>query len=103
MRFVWGFGILAVWIGLLNFGMAIVTMVTVKGVYIPLWAIPAVAIGVLVFCTLIGHYFEKWDIWNRMTSHGNKAANPEISEILTNTSESKAMLNDIKSLLEPPK
>jgi hypothetical protein len=81
--FIWGFGFLSVFIGLINFGMSIVTMITVKGIYIPLWIIPIVAGSVFLLCTFLGFIAERYDVWNRITSHQNLNANPEFKKLCT--------------------
>ena len=79
--FVYGFGIVSILIGIVNFGMSLVTMITVKGIYIPLWMILVVAVLVIGFCTATGYFFEKYAIWSRITSHQNMNINPEIRQL----------------------
>ena len=92
VRFQWGFGYISILMGLVSFGMSIVTMITVKGIYIPLWTIPIVATMVLALCTMIGYYFEKYDIQNRISSHSNQNANPEFVQMIRDIKEIKEML-----------
>jgi cell division protein FtsW (lipid II flippase) len=68
-------------LGVDSFGMSLVTMLTVKGIYISLWMLLLIGVGVVVFCTGLGYYFEKKDIQNRITSHVNNNANPEVTKM----------------------
>jgi len=93
--FVFGFGIIAILIGIVNFGMNLVTMFTVKGIYMPFWIIPIAVAALVAFCTGIGWFFEKYDIWNRITSHQNRRMNPEIRQMADD-------IKEIRSLLQQP-
>lgn len=96
VRFMWGFGYISVLIGLINFGMNLITMVTVKEIYIPLWVIPIVGGIIILGCTYIGWYFEKYNIQNRITSHLNQAANPEFTQLCKDVKEIKNKLESEK-------
>lgn len=93
--FVFGFGIIAILIGIVNFGMNLVTMFTVKGIYMPFWIIPIAVAALVAFCTGIGWFFEKYDIWNRITSHQNRRMNPEIRQMADD-------IKEIRNLLQQP-
>jgi len=81
VRFQWGYGYVSLAMALTSFGMSLVTMLTVKGIYISVWTLLLIGGGVVVFCTAVGYYFEKKDIQNRITSHVNQTANPEFLKI----------------------
>jgi len=81
VRFQWGYGYVSLAMALISFGMSLVTMLTVKGIYISIWTLGLIGAGVVVFCTGVGYYFEKKDIQNRITSHANKNANPEVTKM----------------------
>ena len=81
VRFQWGYGYVSLAMALISFGMSLVTMLTVKGIYISIWTLGLIGAGVVVFCTGVGYYFEKKDIQNRITSHANKNANPEFKQV----------------------
>lgn len=81
VRFQWGYGYVSLALALISFGMSLVTMLTVKGIYISLWMLLLIGVGVVVFCTGLGYYFEKKDIQNRITSHVNNNANPEVTKM----------------------
>ena len=93
--FVFGFGIIAILIGIVNFGMNLVTMFTVKGIYMPFWIIPIAVAALVAFCTGIGWFLEKYDIWNRITSHQNRRMNPEIRQMADD-------IKEIRNLLQQP-
>jgi len=96
VRFLWGFGYLGVFIGLVNFGVNIITMITVKGFYVPLWVIPIVGAVLILFCTGIGYYFEKHDVQNRIISHANRNANPEFAQQCAEVKEILRILEERK-------
>lgn len=81
--FTQGFAVGSIFIGIVNVGMLFVTLMTVKGIYLPSWIIP-IAVIVLVICFIsIGWFFEKYDIWTRINSHYNTRQNQQIKDILT--------------------
>jgi hypothetical protein len=90
--FDYGFGRTSVVMGLFSFGMSLVTMITVKGIYVPLWAIGFVAGALILFCTGVGYFFERYKIMNRITSHSNRNTNPEIDGICKDIELIKAKL-----------
>ena len=92
-RFVYGFSVISVVIGLVSFGMALITMITVKGIYIPTWMIVIVAGLLILLCTVTGYVFEKYSIWDRITSHQNQKANPEVRQILQEVREIKKIID----------
>ena len=67
--------------GLISFGMALITMITVKGIYVPLWIIPIAGFAIVVMYIIIGWIFEHYDIWSRINSHYNQRQNPEIKQM----------------------
>jgi hypothetical protein len=93
--FVLGFGIIAILIGIVNFGMNVVTMFTVKGIYMPFWIIPIAVAALIGICTGIGYFFERYDIWNRIISHQNQRMNPEIRQMAEDIKEIKRLLKSV--------
>ena len=93
--FFYGFAIVSVVMGIVNFGMVGVTMLTVKGIDIPSWSIILVVIIMMISCTAMGYFFDKNKIWNRVTSYQNQNTNPEIAQMFANLKE---LSNDIKSI-----
>lgn len=81
VRFQWGYGYISLGLAILSFGMSIVTMLTVKGIYISLWMLCGIGIAGLLACLALGYICEKYDVMNRITSHANIAANPEIKKM----------------------
>lgn len=81
VRFQWGYGYISLGLAILSFGMSIVTMLTVKGIYIPMWMLILVGLAGIDCCLILGYFCEKFDIQNRMSSHSNKTANPEFKKL----------------------
>ncbi len=95
--FGWGFSTLGVFFSMINFGVAIITMITVKGIYVPLWMIPVIGVFIIALCTVTGYIAEKYAVWNRITSHMNQNANPEIKQLCADVAE---LRKDFKQLLK---
>lgn len=81
VRFQWGYGYISLALAIMSFGMSIVTMLTVKGIYISLWMLCGIAIAGAIVCFLLGYFCEKYDIMNRIATHINTTANPEIKKM----------------------
>jgi hypothetical protein len=94
--FLYGFGLISVFITVVNFGANQVTMITVKGIFVPLWMVPVVGITIIIFCIVLGYYFEKYHVWNRITSHQNQNMNPEIKQLSDDVKAIKKMLEERK-------
>jgi hypothetical protein len=83
VRFVAGFSMIAIFIGMINFGMILVTMLTVRGIEVPVWFAGIAFVCVMATCTWVGYTFEKYHVWDSITSHQNQTMNPEIREVIT--------------------
>jgi uncharacterized membrane protein AbrB (regulator of aidB expression) len=79
--FTYGFGTVQLPMGIVNLVLIITTLITVKGIYVPIWILPVVVVVVAAGCILLGYWFTKYGIWNRTTSYTNQNANPEIAKI----------------------
>jgi len=90
--FTLGFGVVAVILGIINFCVNIITMLTVKQIYIPLWAVVLLSLFTVIFCVFVGWFFEYYKIWDRMTSHTNRKMNPEIRSIVSDIQKIKVAL-----------
>lgn len=97
--FEYGFGKISLLIGIINFGMLFITMITVKGIYIPAWMIIIFTLIIIALCIIIGYFFEKYAIWNRITSHLNLRVNPEVKQMLQDTQDIKNELAEMKKML----
>lgn len=100
VRFQWGYGYVSLAMAICSFGMAGVTLLTVKGMYIPLWLICGIAIAAIAFCGWLGYFCEKHDIQNRITSHANRNANPEFDQLCKRCERTETI---VKELLEKMK
>jgi hypothetical protein len=99
VRFQWGYGYVSLLMALTSFGMSLVTMLTVKGIYISVWTLLIIGGGVVAFCTIVGYSFEKLDIQNRITSHSNQNANPEFQDIFRKVTKTRDDVELIKKHL----
>jgi len=98
--FLWGFGLIAIAMGITNFCVNLITMLTVKQIYVPLGVGVLLSILMVGFCIFVGWFFEKYKIWDRITSHTQRKANPEIRLIVSELAEIRETLCEIKGRLE---
>lgn len=90
--FIIGFGIVSVLLGVVNFGMIMFTLITVKGIYVPIYAVGIVAAAIIAFCIWLGWFFERHAIQNRITSHTNKRLNTEFDKLCGDVQQIKTLL-----------
>jgi hypothetical protein len=96
LRFFTGFGMISVFMGIVGFGMSLVTMITVKGIYIPAWVIAVIGIMLIVSCWYSGYWYEMIAMWKYEISHTNNVLNPEMLKLCTEVSEIKKLLQERK-------
>jgi hypothetical protein len=94
--FIYGFSTISIFMGIINFGMVMITTITVKGIFVPIWMVPVIGCLLGIICISVGHYFEKYSISNRISSHQNQNMNPEIKQLSDDVKEIKKMLEDKK-------
>ena len=92
-----GFGELAMPLALINFASIIVVMLTQKGITIPMWTIPIVAIVVGVVACTNGWFFQRYEIYSRMASLVNQKQNPEMKQVSDDVIKIKTEVNQISS------
>jgi len=92
VRFTWGYSYINLVIAITSFGLNIITVVTVKGIYMPLWILPIIGVTIIIIGGLIGFYFEKKGVINRINSHANQNANPEFLRLCKDVKEIKDRL-----------
>ena len=76
----------------INFVTIITVLFTQKGIFVPMWVIPVVAIVVIAGCVFIGWFNQKYDIYSRTNSIINQQMNPEIKQISDDVKAIKASL-----------
>ena len=76
-----GFGEISLPMALVNLAMLITTLLTVKGIYIPLWVIPVIAVFVIGGCVFVGWFMQTYEINSRINSLVNQKQNPEIKSM----------------------
>ena len=96
LRFFIGYGMISVFMGILSFGMAAVTMITVKEIYVPLWTIPIVGFVLMLACWYAGYWYEMSNMWALEVSHQNKQMNPELVALCADVAEIKRRLEEKK-------
>lgn len=79
--FLWGFQTVSVIFALTNFGMLLVTLLTVKGIYVPVLVIIPAVILLVMICIFTGYLLIRFSVQQRAQSYNNMNANPEIREL----------------------
>jgi hypothetical protein len=82
--YVWfgvGYGVISLFMAVVNFGMLAITLLTVKGISVPSWSLAVFALLVSLICITIGYLFIKYDIGNQIVEYQNKQMNPQITQI----------------------
>ena len=90
--FEYGFARVSIVLAAVNTGMLIVTVITVKGLYVPLWVVPSVVAVVCVACVVAGYYYETRGIWGKMISRQNRNMNPEFVRLCDDVEKIKRKL-----------
>lgn len=78
--FTQGWAVASILLSIGNTGMSLITMLTVKGIYIPLWAIIFFVSCVCAGILLLGHYWYKSRMQAEVQSYLNYNGNPEWNE-----------------------
>jgi hypothetical protein len=78
----WGIGKLGLYVSAITLGLMIITTLTVKGIYIPVWAFVPIGVAVIATCMFYGWVLDSRNVMARMTSHLNKRGNPEWNEMV---------------------
>ena len=94
--FEYGIGKLGIYIGMVNLGLLIVTMLTVKGIYFPVWSIIPIAIAIVLFCTFFGWFLDTYNIMGRLGSHMNQRGNPELLILLESMARLERKIDELE-------
>ena len=95
--YVWfliGFSIFSIIMGIVNFGMVGLTLLTVKGISVPSWVIIVIASLIVIFCISIGYIFERYSIMDRIAHWQNDKYNPQMRQVLAELAEIKKKLDE---------
>jgi hypothetical protein len=90
--FEFGFNKLSLLMAAFNTGMLVITMITVKGIYIPLWMLPIAVTLLILTCIIVGYYFDRWGIWKELISRQNRYMNPEFVKLCEDVEKIKKKL-----------
>ena len=80
-RFELGMSKVGFYVTLVSFGMMATTLLTVKGIFFPVWAIVPLAGSLMVGLLAFGYYLETRDVIDRLNTHMN-TNNPQFLELL---------------------
>jgi hypothetical protein len=90
--FTQGWAVASIFLSMGNTGMAFITMLTVKGIYVPLWVIVFFVLCICVGVLLIGYKWYKSNIQAEVQSYSNNNANPEWNEHTVQANEDHELL-----------
>jgi hypothetical protein len=90
--FEYGIGKFGVYLAVINIGLLVTTLLTVKGIYFPVWSVIPIGIGLILFCTTFGWFLDTYNVMGRLNSHMNRKGNPEFVKICADVEEIKKML-----------
>jgi hypothetical protein len=82
-----GFGEMSLPLGLFNFATIIIIALTQKGIYIPLFAIPIIAVVVIIGCVFIGWFLQHYGINGRIATLVIQKQNPELDQLCRGVKE----------------
>lgn len=94
--FEYGIGKFGVYLAIINLGLLITTLFTVKGIFFPTWGIVPIGIGLVVFCMTFGWFLDTRNVMGRLNSHMNRKGNPEFAKLCADVEEMKKMLEELK-------
>jgi phosphate/sulfate permease len=96
-RFEIGTGKIGYYVSLLSLGIAITTLLTVKGIFVPLWAIVPLAIVMVIGIVIFGYYLERKDVIARLNTHMNMA-NPLFLELVESVDRIEKKIDTLEKL-----
>ena len=79
-----------------NMGMLLITLLTVKGIYIPLWMICVIGGLIASGCIVLGHFWFTRNVQKGVQSYMNKNGNPEFKHLCDEVTEIKRLLQEVK-------
>ena len=80
-RFELAMGKVGSYVALVSLGMMVTTLLTVKGIYFPIWAIVPFAAAMLLGLLVFGYHLEQQNVIARMNTHMNQN-NPQFLELV---------------------
>lgn len=79
--FEYGIGKFAVYLNIVNLGLILITLFTVKGISFPIWGIVPIAIALVIACTAFGYYLQEYKVIEKLFGHTNKN-NKEFNDLV---------------------
>jgi len=99
-RFELGMSKVGYYVTLFTFGMMITTMLTVKGIYVPVWAIVPIALTMLVGLFIFGTYLDIYNVIARINSHMNQRGNPEFATLIETVDRLEKKIDKLEKMLK---
>jgi len=87
-----GFGEISLPLGLFNFATIVIIAFTQKGIEISLYAVPFIALGIIIGLVFVGWFMEHYDVNSRLAIHAITKQNPMLNEMCEDIKAIKAKL-----------
>lgn len=99
--FEYGLGKAGLYLGVINLGLLITTMFTVKGIYIPVWMFIPLGIVVVFVFIGIGYFLDTRNVLGRLISHQNrKGRNPEFGKLCEDVERMEERMDRIEAKID---
>lgn len=73
------------YVGIVSIGMTAITLLTVKGIYVPIWMFFPMGAAMVLFFVFLGYFLDTRNVMGRLISHQNrKDRNPEFGKLCEN-------------------
>ena len=96
-RFELGTSKISYYVSLLSLGIAITTLLTVKGIFAPIWAIVPLAFLMVIAIVIFGFFLERKDVIARLNTHMNMV-NPQFLNLLESIDRIEKKIDKLEKL-----
>lgn len=95
--FEYGISKLSIFMGLATLGLSLTTLLTVKGIFFPLWGFLPIAVLMYFSAMTLGYFLDTRNVMGRFNSHMNRKGNPEFVKMIEDVDEIKRLLEGMKA------
>lgn len=94
--FEYGIAKFGFYISIANFVLMVTTLLTVKGIFFPVWGIIPVGVALASCIVIIGYFLDTRRIMGRLNSRMNTRGNPEFLKMIDDVNEIRRMVEEMK-------
>lgn len=99
-RFELGMAKLGFYVALLNLMITLTTLLTVKGIFVPIWLMVPFTGFLILFLLVFGYYLETYNVIARLNSHMNRKGNPEFVTLIETIDRMEKKIDDLQERLK---